>query len=125
MEDKKWIFGVAGNIIESHTDGKGNVYYGTKAFKPGTKVYVDGKYWSDDWEDVCVIGLNRFGRLVLERVPLNLIENFRTQRIYKPHVLEIIDYLTVTEGHDWWGRTASDRKDAESFVKEMRKLRNI
>jgi hypothetical protein len=52
-------------------------------------------------------------------VPINLIENIRTQRIYKPHVLEIIDYLRVMEGWEWWERTAADRKDAENFVKEM------
>lgn len=119
MEETKWRFGVVGNIIKRHTDENGNVYYGTKAFKPGTKVYIDGKYWTADSEDLSVIGLNRYGRLALERIPVNLIENFRTQRIYKPHVLEIIDYLMVMEGWDWWGRTVKDRKETEKFVKEI------
>lgn len=66
-----------------------------------------------------MIGRNRFGRVVLESVPINLIENIRTQRIYKLHVLEIIDYLRVMEGWEWWERTAADRKEAENFVKEV------
>ena len=64
--------------------------------------------------------MNRFGRLVLEHVPIELIENFRTQKIYKPHVLEIIDYLRVMEGWEWWGRTAADRKATEKFVADMK-----
>ena len=119
MEQKKWRFGVVGNIVSEHTDEDGNVYYGTKAFTPGTKVYIDGKFWDDQRTDVSVIGRNRFGRVVLESVPINLIENIRTQIIYKPHVLEIIDYLRVMEGWKWWGRTAADRKEAENFVKEV------
>ena len=42
MEEKKWRFGVVGNIVSEHTDENGNVYYGTKAFTPSTKVYIDG-----------------------------------------------------------------------------------
>ena len=35
MEEKKWRFGVVGNIVSEHTDEDGNVYYGAKAFTPG------------------------------------------------------------------------------------------
>ncbi len=119
MEETKWRFGVVGNIVSEHTDDNGNIYYGTKAFTPGTKVYINGKYGDYDRTDISVIGRNRFGRIVLETVPINLIENIRTQRIYKPHVLEIIDYLRVMEGWEWWERTAADRKNAEHFVKEV------
>ena len=117
MDEAKWRFGVVGNIVSEHTDDDGNVYYGTKAFTPGTKVYINGKFWDHQRTDVSVIGINRFGRIVLETVPINLIENIRTQRIYKPQVLEIIDYLRVIEGWEWWERTAADRKDTEKFVK--------
>ena len=102
MDEAKWRFGVVGNIVSEHTDDDGNVYYGTKAFTPGTKVYIDGKFWDYQRTDISVIGRNRFGRVVLETVPISLIENIRTQRIYKPHVLEIIDYLRVMEGWEWW-----------------------
>ena len=119
MEQIEWRFGVVGNIVSEHTDENGNVYYGTKAFTPGTKVYINGKFWDYKRTEISVIGRNRFGRVVLETVPINLIENIRTQRIYTPHVLEFIDYLRVMEGWEWWERTTADRKDAEFFVKNL------
>ena len=119
MEHIKWRFGVVGNIVSEHTDENGNVYYGTKAFTPGTKVYINGKFWDYQRTEISVIGKNRFGRVVLETIPINLIENIRTQRIYTPHVLEIIDYLRVVEGWEWWERTTADRKDTEFFVKNL------
>ena len=66
-----------------------------------------------------MIGRNRFGRTVFEAVPINLIENIRVKRIYKPSILAIIDNLCVTEGLEWWERTAADRKHAENFAKEL------
>ena len=122
MEEIQWRFGVVGNIVSEHTDENGHVYYGTKAFAPGTKVYIDGKHWAPERTEVSVIGRNRFGRVVLETVPLNLIENIRTQRIYKPHVLEIMEHLSIAEGWEWWNRTAADRKEAEKFVKAIKDL---
>ena len=119
MEEKKWRFGVVGNIVSEHTDENGNIYYGTKAFTPGTKVYINGKYWDYESADISVIGRNRFGRVAFEIVPINLIENIRTQKIYEPRVLEIMDYLRAMDGWEWWERTAADRKDTENFVKEV------
>lgn len=117
MEDVEWRFGVVGNIVGEHIGENGNTYYGTKAFTPKTKVYINGKYWDFDREEIGVIGRNRFGRIVSETIPIDLIENIRTQKIYKPKVLEIIHGLTVMDGWHWWEKTAEDRKDAESFVK--------
>ena len=123
MENINWRFGVVGNIVPEHTDENGNVYYGTKAFTPGTKVYINGKYWSHDKTNIGVIGRNRFGRIVCETIPIKLIDNIRTQRIYKPHVLEIMHYLYMMDGWDWWGKTAEDRKDSELFVKTINNMR--
>ena len=120
MREANWRFGVVGNIVVSHIGEDGKTYYGTKAFTPGTKVYIDGKYWSKESSTISVIGRNRFGRTVLEYIHLDCIENFRVQRIYKPTILKIIDYLREMEGWDWWGRTVEDRKSTEKFVKEMK-----
>ena len=119
-----WRFGVVGNIVGEHTDSEGNVYYGTKTFTPGTKVYLDGKYWSEEWDTISVIGRNRFGRIVCDRVDVDIIENVRCQRIYKPQVLEIIHHLDIMEGWDWWGRSVADRKGTEKFVKDWINRKN-
>ena len=118
-KNSSWRFGVVGNIISSHDDECGKTLYGTKAFLPGTKVYIDGNNWYIGRNEVSVIGLNRFGRYVLDRVKIELIENIRTQKIYKPHVLKIIDYLSVMDGIEWWGRTVVDKKAAERFVEQI------
>ena len=119
MEEVEWRFGVVGNIVSEHTDENGNVYYGSKAFTSGTKVYIHGKFGDSENPNIAVIGRNRFGRTVFEAVPINLIENIRVKRIYKPSILAIIDSLCVAEGLEWWERTAADRKHAENFAKEL------
>ena len=130
MENLKWIFGVVGNITAKHIDEDGNTYYGTKAFTPGTKVYIAGKYWmphiGTDWDpstaEIHVIGRNRFGRITAEYIPVFLIENVRTQRIYSPLVLAIISNIHSLDGEEWWGSTVADRKGCENFVKMFKTL---
>ena len=118
-EKAEWRFGVVGNIVKTHTDENGNVFSGTKAFTGGTKVYIDGKHWEFDrlGTSVSVIGLNRFGKYEVTNVPMELIENVRCQRIYKPTVLSIMNSLEATDGWDWWKNKAEDRKETEAFVK--------
>lgn len=114
--NKNWRFCAVGNIKAKHTCENGKVLYGTKAFSGGTKVYIDDKTLELNGERVSVIGLNRFGRYTTESVPANLIENVRMQRIYKPVVLRIMDYLEVLDGWPWRGRTAEDRKAVKAAV---------
>lgn len=117
----EWRFGVVANITHSHLDDSGELRYGTKAFTPGTKVYLGGKFWDRTNPQIGVIGMNRFGRIVVESVPVDLIEKVRTQRIYKPNVLAIMSYLEAMDGLEWWKRIVADRKDTERFVKEWGK----
>ena len=130
MGNFKWIFGTVGNITAKHIDEDGNTYYGTKAFTPGTKVYIGGKYWAPpietDWDPstttIRVIGRNRFGRIAVERIPVFLIENVRVQRIYSPHILDIVSHIHALDGKEWWDNTVADRKGTENFVKMFKNL---
>lgn len=122
-DSKNWRFGVAGNIVGRHTDTDGNVYYGTKAFTPGTKVYLDGKHWSIEQNTISVIGRNRFGKKVVESIDVNLIENVRIQRIFDPKILTILDYLEAIDGWAWWGKNSYDRKEVNLFVKNWNSRR--
>ena len=117
--DKNWRFCVVGNIVKSHLDEEGIERYGTKAFTGGTKVYVGGKYMTADLDEMGVIGLNRFGKYVTENVPVRLIENFRWQAIFKPTVIEIMDYLERLDGWPWWGRTAADKKEVMALAEAL------
>lgn len=114
--NKNWRFCAVGNIKAKHTCENGKVLYGSKAFSGGTKVYIDDKTLGVNSECVSVIGLNRFGRYTTESVSVNLIENVRAQRIYKPVALRIMDYLEVLDGWRWRGRTAEDRKAVKAFA---------
>ena len=121
-QGKNWRFCVSGNIVKSHLDEEGVIRYGTKAFTGGTKVYIDGKFWSDVQTEVDVIGKNRFGRFVIERVPIALIENIRSQRVYNQTVLEIMNYVEWVDNWNWWGRTAADRRETVAFAKRIDKI---
>lgn len=114
--NNSWRFCAVGNIKSQHTDKDGQVFYGTKAFSGGTKVYIDDRTYPVNGESVSVIGLNRFGRYAVESVPINLIENVRIQRVFKPTVLKMMDYLEVMDGWSWRGRTAEDRKALHAFI---------
>ena len=120
MENTRWRFGVVANIVEYHIGEDGKEYRGTKPFTAGTKVYLGGKYWSGERNLIGVIGRNRFGRIALEWIDVSLLENIRTQRIYKPRILDIIDYEERIEGWEWWGKTASDRKETKDFVENWK-----
>lgn len=120
-DDKAWRFCVVGNIVKQHSDNE-NVFYGTKAFVGGTKVYINERTKRSNDDNITVIGLNRFNRYALERVPMALIENIRLQRVYKPTILEIIDYLENMEGFYWRKRTAEDKRELEAFIEKSREL---
>ena len=113
-----WRFCAVGNIIAQHTDETGTVLYGTKAFSGGTKVYIDDRTWGLNDGHISVIGLNRSGRYTTESVPVDLVENVRTQKVFKPKVLEIMHYLETMDGWPWRGRTAEDRKAVKAFVEK-------
>lgn len=104
-ESKNWRFCAVGNI-----------FYGTKAFTPGTKVYLYDNYWVPDDQEITVIGLNRFGRYAYERIPVDRVINVRYQRVFKPKVLQIIDYEEHMEGAEWHTRTADDKRALKKFV---------
>ena len=116
---KDWRFCVAGNIVKSHLDEDGVLHYGTKAFTGGTKVFLNGKNWSDDKTEIGVIGLNRFGKYVLEWVPISLIENMRAQRVFGKSVLSIINYQEAVEKWEWWDKSAADKRETIAFAEQF------
>ena len=112
MENKDWRFGVVANITEYHIGEDGNVYRGTKPFTPGS-------------DSIGVIGRNRFGRIVVEWIPVNCLENIRAQRIFKPSILKIISYEEIAEGWEWWGRTSSDRRATKEFAEDLKNVLSV
>ncbi len=115
--NRNWKYCVAGNILRMRVDENGMLFRnGTAAFRGGAKVYLNGRFHSFDAESIEVVGLTRGHRFQVVRVPPQLIENVRLQRVYKPKVLEIMDNREFRDC--WWHSSEEDRKDAERFVRE-------
>ena len=93
-----WKYAVVGNIKKTHIDENGVLRYGTSAFTGNTRVYLCGKNMDenipvDNKTEIAVLGLDRCKRFNVICVPIDLIENVRFTRIYKPSVLKIMsDY---------------------------------
>ena len=116
-----WRFCAVGNITAQHEGEDRQVFFGTKKFSGGTKVYIYDKTWGLNEGKITVMGRSRFGRYAIESVDVNLIENVRLQRVFKPAVLELMDRLEAMEGCIWRGRTAKDRKEVKAFVEMWKK----
>lgn len=110
-EQKPWNWCVVGNIKKTHVDPDGTLRYGSSAFCGGTKVYLQGRYWSPESDTVWVCGLDRDHRYSEHHVPIALIENVRLRRTYKPSVVSIMYW------ENWWHDTPEDRSDAMRFMK--------
>ena len=115
-----WRYAVAGNIKKSRIDENGVLRYGTSAFKGNTKVYISGRLWDerlpeDNKNEIAVLGLSRGRRYYVDSIPVDLIENVRLTRVYKPKVLEIMSDWEFSDC--WWGNSQEECNDALDFVK--------
>ena len=118
-----WRYCVVGNIKTEYTDANGVVRHGCRCFPGGRKVYLSNRLWVSDGE-VTVMGLNRFkSKYELDRVPLDIIENIRCRRIYKPRVLELMNDHETKDM--WWGNSAADRRKAERYVSVCLQVSNL
>ncbi len=118
--EQLWKYAVAGNIKKSHIDENGILRYGTASFKGNTKVYLcgrllDERILNEDRKEISVLGLCRGRRYYVDSVPIDLIENVRLTRVYKPRVLKIMSDWEFSDG--WWGSSQEECNDALAFVK--------
>ena len=118
--EQLWKYAVAGNIKKSHIDENGILRYGTSAFKGNTKVYLcgrllDERLLNENRKEISVLGLCRGRRYYVDSVPIDLIENVRLTRVYKPTVLKIMSEWELADC--WWGNTQEECNDALAFVK--------
>ena len=126
IDSFEWRFGVVGNIVKTHLDEDGILRYGTIQFTGGTKVYIDGKNWSNlPRTEIVVIGLNRFKRFEIAAVPPELIENVRFQIIRNRTVLNILSGEEAVDGWHFWGRLSSDRREAKEFANNWEEIVSV
>ena len=118
--EQLWKYAVVGNIKKSHMDENGILRYGTSAFRGNTKVYLCGRLLdvrllNENRKEISVLGLCRGRRYYVDSVPIDLIENVRLTRVYKPTVLKIMSDWEFADY--WWGNTQEECNDALAFVK--------
>lgn len=118
-----WRFCVIGNIICEHLDETGALTDGSDSFPGGTLVVLGGKGWEFCEEVIGVIGVDRYGQLVLDYVPIQFIERIRFKRIYNPGILIRIDQIEYFEGWPWWDQDNNDALEARAFVKKITRMR--
>ena len=114
-EQKEWKYCVVGNIVRTHVDDAGILRYGTLTYSGGTRVYLEGRFWTPDRDTIPVVGLCRGKRYLVDyKVPVELIENVRCSRVYTPAVLAIMNNWEFKDW--WWHDTVEDKKETEVFV---------
>jgi len=120
----KWRYAVVGNIKKTHIDENGILRYGTAALKGNSRVYIYGKNLEErlpdrDMSEITVLGISRSRREYFDTVPVELIENVRLTRVYKPRILELMSNFEYADG--WWGCSQEARNDASAFVRWWKK----
>ena len=118
-----WRYAVVGNIKKQRIDENGVLRFGTSAYKGNTKVYIYGRLWDERLPDknkneIAVLGFCRGRRYYFDSVPIDLIENVRLTRVYKPKVLKLMSNYEYADG--WWCNTEEDREDAMAFLKKWK-----
>lgn len=75
-----------------HPEGPGGEpALGTKAFSPGTKLYLFRHLWGDGFERTRVLGRHRGGsRLVEIVVATKYLVNYRAREVFHPHVVQAL-----------------------------------
>lgn len=121
--DYKWRYCVVGNIVLDRTDEEGNIRHGCKEFKAGTKVYLYGKYWPEEFNYIPVIGLDRHRKYRVVKISKEYIENVRAGRVFKPNILEIMNNFEFTDA--WWDSSEEDKLDTKNFAKRWNDKRRI
>ena len=86
-----WTYCVVGNIKNTHFDDNGTLRYGTSAFTGGTKVYLSGRLWDRDRDNINALGLSRGKELQVIWTDVSHIENVRCQKVFNPAILEIMN----------------------------------
>lgn len=114
MEDKKFKYYVVGNIVKTHLDADNTLRYGTSAYTGGTKVFLCGKFWRLSDKEIQVIGLTRGKKYQVHSVPVELIENVRCSRTFRPGILAIMNNWECW--NEWWHDSKEDQKATKAFV---------
>ncbi len=117
----EWKYCVVGNIAKEHINTNGNTGTRTITFPEGRKVYISRDFWRAP-DEVTAMGLDQSNsKYVLQRIPLNHLENIRCQKVSDPSITELMHNDT---GYDclWWKNTSGYYLDAQIYAEALQTL---
>lgn len=87
---KPFIWCLVGNIIEKRYYGESKeVKFGTKKFRPNSKVYCFPALWGDGYENIKVIGRTRHRNSYKTVITsAKYITNWRLKKVYIPFIIQ-------------------------------------
>ena len=130
----EWSWCLVGNIVESHPFGPDKrTVYGTKHFRPGTKVYIVDAFWGGGGDRCTVLGVPRYvDHLIGVHMDTTLIRNFRCEKVYDRDVLKAMFTNRLTEEFErerktnvnttYWDDSEWSRKRIEDFAESANKI---
>ncbi len=113
----KFVWCLIGNVIgTNNVDTNQEIKQGTKHFSTNTKVYCFPALWGDGYENIKVIGRHRKkSRNICIIMPSKHITNWRLQKVYNPHIIDVM------QSQNGW--TNSD-KDEQTILEMLKHLPN-
>jgi hypothetical protein len=89
---------------------------GTKHFSAGAKVYILYHFWGMGGEQVTVVGRHRGShRYVTMTIASKWLTNWRTQLVYSPHMIKLIEDLGEYPKEDLGGEAAKNQAEEICF----------
>lgn len=117
-DDQNFLLCLVGNVVPCHYYGEEKkIVRGTNLFLANAKVYVYPHIRDNRLSRTQVIGMSRTKkRLVLVRMPVRLITNWRIQKVYNKKIIALMS-------DDWrWDLSAMGTDRIQNFVKWIEEM---
>ncbi|MEE1296997.1 MAG: hypothetical protein UHD09_09295 [Bifidobacterium sp.] len=110
----QWLWTMTANVVDERLKGAAReLVHGTKAFSPGTKVYVSTEWhmsYKASGRTLRVIGRARHSRrFVCMFVPRDTVMNFRVRQCHKA---QAIRHMAIGDQYvSWWGGQSDEKRE--------------
>jgi hypothetical protein len=111
----KFVWCLIGNIIGTNSlYTNQEIKHGTKHFSQNTKVYCFPVLWGDGYENIKVVGRHRKkSRNICIIMPSKHIVNWRLQKIYNPHIIDVM------QSQNGWTNSDNDKQKILEMLKYL------
>ena len=130
----EWSWCLVGDIVQSRPFGEERrTVFGTKHFKPGTKVYIVNAFWGGGGDRCTALGIPRYtDHLIGVHMDTTLIRNFRCEKVDDKDVLRAMFTNRLTEEFErprktavettYWDDSEWSRRRIEDFAESANRI---